>query len=173
MDALRPRWEELLPPPLLDDAVDVVDFPNLQNITQFQEVEELQEEDLLGNAGDQPANNAHAPKQIQIGMIRTVLPEVDPAFFEMLHMKSLLSVLEPGQPAKQPSIVDPFAFDGFTLTNASPKSNMTEANMPTPRPTDFRLWAKYFSNRDPGLPFLTIPAEQMDFFHHDAPQEFL
>lgn len=46
-----------LPPPLIDDAaVHVPLFPNLQDIPQFQEVEEVQVEDLLGYVGQMPAS---------------------------------------------------------------------------------------------------------------------
>lgn len=50
-DALTESDIDDLPPPLIDDAEDFLDLPYLQNIPQFQAVEEIQEDDLLGNVG--------------------------------------------------------------------------------------------------------------------------
>jgi len=60
--------------------------------------------------------------------------------------------------------VDPFAFENFTWANASTGDSMGKASKSTPSPTTFRMWAKFFSNRDPRLPSVTISAEWMDFF---------
>ena len=91
-----------------------------------------------------------------------MLPEFDPVLVEKGNKQSLLSALDQGLTGKlpmQPTPIDPFAFDNFNWTNL-----YAEGNASTPSPTAFRLWAKYFSSRDPGLPFVTIPAEWMDFF---------
>jgi hypothetical protein len=141
------------------------------NLPHFQE-EETQEEDLLGfvqpheeqlhelpadaqenvqlNAYDpvhaqnnvQLNDNDHGPTQnnVQIGMVQTFLPDVDPILGGLLTNK------------QTPIASVGLGLDGLSSAAASPS------------PATFRMWAKYFSSADPGLPTVTIPREWMDFF---------
>lgn len=82
----------------------------------------------------------------------------------MQHKSNLGSDFEYGQSSKQPLLVDPFHFDSSTWNNTSAWHSVGEAGRNTPSPTTFRMWAKFFSNRDPGQPSVTTLAEWMDFF---------
>ena len=133
--------------------------------------EEIQEEELLGWVNGNE-NALQTPQQvnenIQLGFVQVQdsWPQRDSfgPYPEMLSKKSFWSGFKSGQSSKQPLPVDPFTFENFTWANASTGDSMGKASKSTPSPATFRMWAKFFSNRDPGLPSVTIPAEWMDFF---------
>lgn len=146
--------------------------PTLQIIPQAslqeedQDDDEIQEEDLLGYVGQpptpehqlgplgqvpgMPANDDQLPKQnvnLHIGMVQTLLPDVDLVFNSIAGLKTA--------PTLPVDLFDPSEW-------ASSSKALSPASSPSP--TSLRMWAKYFANRDPGQPFVTIPAEWMDFF---------
>lgn len=97
-------------------------------------------------------------------MVRTLMPEIDPVLLDKFNKYSLLSdpasVLAGKQPIK-PFCPEPFDFESYNWAGPEAASS---ANTSGPSSAALRLWAKYFSSKDHGLPFVSIPSDWMDFF---------
>jgi hypothetical protein len=113
------------------------------------------------NHDNAPAPGPNHVENIQVGFVRSILPEIDPVMLHKLKqpLTSFLSHSVSEKQAMQTSSPDPFSFESFDWANSEHANNST-----IPSPTTLRMWAKYFSTKDLGLSFVTIPTEWMDFF---------
>ena len=123
--------EDALPPPLIDDFDVLANFPNLQNIPQFQE--EVQYEDLLGfvqpaEAQPDQAPLADASNNMQIGMVHTFFSNVDPT----------LGGLYPANDSLQTSFTTPNPILGGP---SSAPSSPNPVEILGPKHDFYRVWA--------------------------------
>ena len=89
------------------------------------------------------------------------MPEIDPVLLDKYNKQALLSDPPSGKQPIKPFFSEPFAFESYNWAGLEVASS---ANTLSPSSTALRLWAKYFSSKDHGLPFVSIPSEWMDFF---------
>lgn len=150
-------------------------------------MEEVQVQDLLGVV--QPTNDPpqEVLNNVQLGMIQTVFPEVDPVFnglspfggtFSDGGLRDLMAHLPEGMFSASfgpelglspVAVGDAFGLSclgdqlsGPSLFHAADGGNFLAHSGPSP--AALRLWAKYLSSVDPSLPSVSIPKEWMDFF---------
>jgi len=153
---------------------------------------EIQEEDLLGfvNADQNPPKinnglngmNNNGMNNIQLGMVHTLFPLVD-SVFSGLHSiatstnpNPVYSGLYSATNSTSPNLVsmNDLGFIGLhSVANIANPALFSSDDLAfngqhsptnTPSPTSLRYWAKFFSQVDPGLPTVAIPAAWMDFF---------
>lgn len=79
-------------------------------------------------------------------MVHTFFPNMDPILGSLNGLSSTNVSLQ--APLIPPGLIS----DGISSTFSSPS------------PVAVRLWAKYLSSVDPGLPTVSVPREWMDFF---------
>lgn len=92
-------------------------------------------EEPLEDAEQQPDNT----QNIQVGIVRTLMPQIDPAILKKGYRQSLLPTLDSRLTGKQPMqspSSDPFAFDSFDWANSDSKGTTTSPSLVSLRNSD-------------------------------------
>jgi hypothetical protein len=139
-------------------SVEIVDFPDLNNLQPLMP-EEFLEGELMGwiNEGGNELERNHLENQdngLEIPQVaQQHLNDVD-----QLEQNQLMQQPQQVEQAPLPNHFNPDQIKEILELNAGSTSSSS------PSPMAIRCWAKFFANMDANLPTVTIPAEWVNFF---------